>query len=81
MYHQEEIRESSSMKAVSIYGMNHTSSESALIGYSEDVYQPKKESRSLNAVTLHHMEDTMGHSKHMQRSGKVDFFGQPCIKT
>jgi hypothetical protein len=29
------------------------------------VYQLKKESKSLNVVTHHPMEDTMGHSEHM----------------
>jgi hypothetical protein len=44
------------------------------------VYQWKKDSRSLNAVTHHHMEDIMEHSEHMQKSGKVDSSGQPCTK-
>jgi hypothetical protein len=44
-------------------------------------YQLKKESKSLNVVTYHPMEDTMGHSEHMQRFGRVDSFGQPCMKT
>jgi hypothetical protein len=35
---------------------------------SEGVYQWKKDSRSLNAVTHHHMEDIMEHSEHMQKS-------------
>jgi hypothetical protein len=53
--------------------MIRTSSECAQMGYSEDVYQLKKESKSLNIVTHHPMEDTMGHSEHMQRFGRVDF--------
>ena len=61
--------------------MIHICLEYALKDYSEDVCQLKKESKSLNAVTLHHMEDIMGHSEHMQRYGRVDFSGQPCIKT
>jgi hypothetical protein len=61
--------------------MNHTSSESALMVYSEGVYQRKKESRSLKDVIHHHMEDTMGHSALMQKSGNVDFSSQPCMKT
>jgi hypothetical protein len=35
----------------------------------------------LNDATHHHMGDIMRHSAHMQRSGKVDSFGQPCMKT
>jgi hypothetical protein len=29
----------------------------------------------------HHMEDIMVHFALIQRSGKVDSFGQPCMKT
>jgi hypothetical protein len=53
--------------------MNHTSSESALMVYSEGVYQRKKLSRSLKHAIHHHMEDIMGHSALMQKSGNVDF--------
>jgi hypothetical protein len=53
--------------------MNHSSSESALMVDSEGVYQWKKESRSLKDVIHHHMEDIMGHSALMQKSGNVDF--------
>jgi hypothetical protein len=49
--------------------------------YSEGVYQQKKESRSLKDAIHHHMEDIMGHSALMQKSGNVDFSGQPCMKT
>jgi hypothetical protein len=48
---------------------------------SEDVYQLKKESKSLKDAIHHPMEDTMEHSVHIRRSGKVDFSGQPCMKT
>jgi hypothetical protein len=65
MYHQEEIKESSSMRVVSTYGMIRTSSECAQTGCSEDVYQLKKKSKSLNVVTHYPMEDTMGHPEHM----------------
>jgi hypothetical protein len=34
----------------------------------------------LNIVTHHPMEDTTGHSEHMQRFGRVDSFSQPCMK-
>jgi hypothetical protein len=81
MYHQEKIKESSSMRVISIYGTIHTSSKCAQTGCSEDVYQLKKESKSLNVVTHHPMEDTTRHSEHMQRFGRVDSFGQPCMKT
>jgi hypothetical protein len=60
---------------------NHTSFESALMVYSEGVYQQKKESRSLKDAIHHNMEDIMGHSALMQKSSNVDFFGQPCMKT
>ena len=69
------------MKVVSTYGMNHTSSESALMAYSEDVYRQRKASRLSNDATHHHMEGIMGHSAPIQRSSKVDSFGQPCMKT
>ena len=39
MYHQGKIKEISSTKVISTYGMNRTSSESALTAYSEDVYR------------------------------------------
>jgi hypothetical protein len=55
MYHQERTNISSFKKVVSTYGMNHTSSESALMIYSEGVYQRKKESRSLKDAIHHHM--------------------------
>jgi hypothetical protein len=63
------------------YGMICTSSEFVQMGYSEDVYQLKKESKSLKDAIHHPMEDIMEHSVHIQRSGKADFFGQPCMKT
>jgi hypothetical protein len=53
--------------------MNHTSSESALMVYSEGVYQWKKKSRSLKDAIHHHMEDIMGHFVLMQKSSNVDF--------
>ena len=80
MYHRGKTKGSSSMKVISTYGMNHTSSESALTAYSEDVYRWKKASRSSSDATHHHMEDIMVHSAHIRRTGKVDYFGQPCMK-
>ena len=71
----------SSMKVISTYGMNHTSSESALMAYSEDVYRQRKASRLSNDATHHHMEDIMGHSALIRRFSKVDSFSQPCMKT
>jgi hypothetical protein len=35
----------------------------------------------LRGATHHHMEVIMELSAHMQRSGKANFSGQPCIKT
>jgi hypothetical protein len=61
--------------------MSCTSLEFAQMDYPEGVYQLKKESRSLKDANYHHMEDIMGHSALMQKSGKVDFSGQPCMKT
>jgi hypothetical protein len=49
--------------------------------FSEGVYRLKKESRLLKDVTHHHMEVIMGHSVLMQKSSKVDFSGQLCMKT
>jgi hypothetical protein len=43
MYHQEGTKGNSSKRVVATYGMNHTFSEYALMAYSEDVYQLKKE--------------------------------------
>ena len=57
MYHQGRTKGSSSTKVVSTYGMSHTSSESALMTYSKDVYRWKKASRSSSDATHHHMED------------------------
>jgi hypothetical protein len=73
MYHQGRIKKNSSTGVVSTYRMNCTFSESVVTDYSGGVYQLKKESKSLKDVTHHHMEDTIGHSVHMQRSSKVDF--------
>ena len=69
------------MKVVSTYGMNHTYSESALTAYSKDVHQQRKASRLSNDATHHHMEDIMGHSALVLRSGRVDSFVQPCTTT
>ena len=81
MYHQGRTKGSSSMKGVSTYEMNHTSSESTQTAYLGDVYQQKKASRSSSDATHHHMEDIMVHFALIQRSSKVDSFGQPCMKT
>ena len=81
MCHQGRIKGSLSTKVISTYGMNRTSSEFALMACSEGVYRWKKASRSSSNATHHHMEDIMGHSALIQRSGKVDSFGQPCMKT
>jgi hypothetical protein len=43
MYHQEETKGNSSKRVIPTYGMNHTFFEYALMAYSEDVYQLKKE--------------------------------------
>jgi hypothetical protein len=48
---------------------------------SDDVYQQRKAFRSLKDATHHPMEDIMGYSALMQRFGRVDSFGQPCMKT
>jgi predicted ATP-binding protein involved in virulence len=80
MYHQERTNISSFKKVIPTYEMNHTSFESALMVYSEGVYQQKKESRSLKDVIDHHMEDIVEHSTLMQKSSNVDFSGQPCMK-
>ena len=80
MYHQGRTKENSSTKVISTYEMSRTSSESALTACSEGVYRPKKASRSSSDATHHHMEDTMEHSALIRRSGKVNSFGQPCMK-
>ena len=80
IYHQGKTKGSSSTKVISTYGMNRTSSESALMACSKDVYQWKKASRSSNDATHQHMEDIMVHFALIQRSSKVDSFGQPCMK-
>jgi hypothetical protein len=81
MYDQEPTRKSLFMRAAITCGMNHTFFEYALTGYSGGVSRRKKEWRSLRSATHHHMEVIMELSAHMQRSGKADFSGQPCIKT
>ena len=81
MYHQGRISGSSSMKVISTYGMNHTSTMSALMDYSGGVFHLRKQSRSLKDATLHHMGDIMGHSALILRFGKVDSSGQPCMMT
>jgi hypothetical protein len=70
MYHQEGTKRSSFMKVAFTYGMSRTSSKYAQMGCSEGVYQWKKDSKSLNDVTYHHMEDIMEHSEHMQNLEK-----------
>ena len=80
MYHQGRTKGSSSMKVVSTYGMHHTSSEFALMAYSEGVYQQKKASKSSNDATHHHMDGIMVHCALILRSARVDSFGQPCMK-
>ena len=69
------------MKVASTYGMNRTSTESALIDYSGGVFWLRKQPRSSRDATHHHMEDIMGHSALMLISGKVDSSGQPCMTT
>ena len=61
--------------------MNHTSSEYALMAFSEGVCQLKKESKSLKYVIHHHIEGIMGHSEHMHKYGSVDSSSQQCMKT
>jgi hypothetical protein len=81
MYHQERINKSSSMKVASTYGMNHSSTESALMDCSGGAFRLRKQPRSLKDATHHRMEDIMGHSTLMLRSSKVDYSSQPCMKT
>jgi hypothetical protein len=69
------------MRVITTYGMSHTSLESAQTDSLEGVYRLKKESRLLKDATHHHMEVIMGHSVLMQKSGKVDFSSQLCMKT
>jgi hypothetical protein len=79
--HQGRIRRSSFMKVVSTYGIFHTSLESVLMACSKDVYRQRKALKSLKDANHHHMEDIMGYSALMQRFDRVDFIGQPCMKT
>ena len=81
MYHQEATKGNLSRRAALTYGMNHTSSEYALMAYSERVCQLKKESKSLKDVIHYHMEVIMGRSEHTPRYESVDSSGQQCIKT
>jgi hypothetical protein len=75
IYRQEGTKRSLSKRVVFTYGMNHTFSEFAQMACSGDVYLLKKESKLLKDAIHHHMEDIMGHSAHMQRSGSVDSLG------
>jgi hypothetical protein len=61
--------------------MIRTSSEFVQMGYSEDVYQLKQESKLLKDAIHHPMEDIMEHSVHIRRSSIADFFSQPSMKT
>ena len=61
------------MRAVFTYGMICTTLGFAKTGYSEDVCHPNKESITSKDAIHHPMENTMEHSVHIQRSGKVDF--------
>jgi hypothetical protein len=61
-------------KVVTTCGMIRTSSEFVLMDFSGDVYQLRKELRSLKDTTHHHMEDIMAHFALTQKSGRVDFF-------
>ena len=70
MYHQGRTNGSLSMKVVSTYGMNHTSSGSALMAYSEGVYRWKKASRSSSDATHHHMADIMVHPRSFKNLAK-----------
>jgi hypothetical protein len=68
-------------KVISTYGICHTSSESARMAYSEDVYWQRMAFKSLKDATHHHMEDILGYFALIQRFGRVDSIGQPCTKT
>jgi hypothetical protein len=70
MYHQGRISGSSSMKVTSTYGMNCTFTESAPMDCSGGVFRLRKQPRSLKDATYHYMEDIMGHSTLMLRSGR-----------
>ena len=69
------------MKVASTYVMNRTSSEFAPMDCLGGVFLLRKQSRSLKDATHHRMEDIMGHSILMLRSGKVDSSGEPCTMT
>jgi hypothetical protein len=81
MYHQGRTKENSFMKVISTYGIYRTSSESVLIDCSEGVCRQRKAFKLFRSATHHHMEDIMGYSVLIQRFGRVDSFGQPCMKT
>jgi hypothetical protein len=64
-----------------IYGMILICIEFVLMAYLEDAYQLLRHGRFLSIVMQHHMVATMEHSTPMQRCGKVDSIGLPCMKT
>jgi hypothetical protein len=48
--------------------------------YSEDACQLLRHERYLSVVIHHHMVATMEHSALMQKCGKVDSIGLPCMR-
>jgi hypothetical protein len=53
----------------------------ALMAYIEDASQLLRHGRFLSIVIQNHMVATMEHLAPMQRFGKVDSIGLPCMKT
>ena len=60
--------------------MIHTCSRCALMVYYGDAYLTKRLEKSLIGAMHHRTEGTTEHSGPMQRFGKVDSFGQPCME-
>jgi hypothetical protein len=48
--------------------------------YSEDARQLLRHGRYLSIVTHHHMVASIDHSTLMQKCGKVDSIGVPCMR-
>jgi hypothetical protein len=69
------------LKVIFTYEIHHTSLESVLMDCLEGVCRQRKAFKLFRSATHHYMEDIMGYSVLMRRFGRVNSFGQPCMKT
>jgi hypothetical protein len=74
-------RKSGYTKARNICGMIPMYIDCVVMVYFEDVCPLSKDCKSLRNVMRDHMEDIMVFSAHMQKTGTMISFGQPCMMT